>query len=78
MYVDILNVNSIISAMGLRSKNHESLQASPHQHAFLLPVLKSNDLNVGLAMHVFYALLPWHSEEISARSGSPHVRPPAT
>ena len=58
MYVDILSVNSIISAMGLRSKNHESLQASPHQHAFLPPVLKSNDLNVGFAMHVFYSLLP--------------------
>ena len=30
VYVDILNVNSIISTTGLRSKNHESLQASPH------------------------------------------------
>ena len=58
MYVDILNVNSIISTTGLRSKNHESLQASPHQHEFLPPVLKSNDLSVGFAMHVFHPLLP--------------------
>ena len=56
--MDIPDANSIISTMGPRFKNWESLQANPHVHVFLPPVLKPNGLNIGFATHIFHFSLP--------------------